>query len=257
MYRNGKAICLTSKLDNTCIRVIIVYILVTLLLLLLKVYRGVYNDRWTANPHLSCGYFLLDERLTHGHPLQRIIFERVPISNEDVEPLFLVEPVRTRSWEVLTVTPSSPTKVDEKPSKKQVLKKKDKLSDDHKTKAIDTSVSDELLLRYVVQAEAGNTEDLDGCRLVCDVILNRVMDAVFPNTVEEVIFQPGQFQTVKNLTVTVSTEGTFPDISNDKVKEAVRMELSGNRLDTKSLYFARSPITSVGVYQHGRHFFSR
>jgi N-acetylmuramoyl-L-alanine amidase len=53
------------------------------------------------------------------------------------------------------------------------------------------------LIAQLVQAEAGN-QSLEGKRLVVDVILNRVADPRFPDTVEEVIFQPGQFSVVRN-----------------------------------------------------------
>lgn len=53
------------------------------------------------------------------------------------------------------------------------------------------------LIAQLVQAEAGN-QSLEGKRLVVDVVLNRVADPRFPDTVEGVIFQPGQFSVVKN-----------------------------------------------------------
>lgn len=223
-------------------RVIIAMFIITVLCY--PFYSGVYiTRRYTAT--LSSGVFMQDDKLLGGHPLQRIIFEHVEIKNEYEEFADLTfEPEHTRTYEVAVINPNPP-----KP--KKVLAKKKK-----KTQTIETSASDELLIEYIVQAEAGNTEDLDGCRLVCDVILNRVASKKFPNNVSDVIFQPGQFSTVK--TIVDSTRQNNNGIKvNDKVKEAVRMELTGARLDSKSLFFARSPITSTGVYQHGRHYFSR
>ena len=52
--------------------------------------------------------------------------------------------------------------------------------------------ADIVLIGKVVQHEAGNQSDL-GKRLVCDTILNRVDSENFPNTVKEVILQPGQY----------------------------------------------------------------
>lgn len=52
------------------------------------------------------------------------------------------------------------------------------------------------LLYSLVQAEAGN-QDLDGCRLVADVVLNRIDSDSFPNELEDVIYAPGQFSVVK------------------------------------------------------------
>ena len=52
--------------------------------------------------------------------------------------------------------------------------------------------ADIVLIGKVVQHEAGNQSDL-GKRLVCDTILNRDESGQFPNTVYEVINQPGQY----------------------------------------------------------------
>lgn len=63
----------------------------------------------------------------------------------------------------------------------------------------------DLLLRCV-EAEAGN-QSLDGRRMVADVILNRVRDPDFPNTIEDVIAEPYRFSSYwdgRMATVTVS-----------------------------------------------------
>lgn len=53
------------------------------------------------------------------------------------------------------------------------------------------------LLAQLVEAEAGN-QPFEGKCLVVDVILNRVESPGFPDTIEEVIFQDGQFSVIKN-----------------------------------------------------------
>lgn len=53
------------------------------------------------------------------------------------------------------------------------------------------------LIAQLVEAEAGN-QDIAGKCLVVDVILNRVESPNFPDTVEEVIFQDGQFSVITN-----------------------------------------------------------
>ena len=57
-------------------------------------------------------------------------------------------------------------------------------------------------LSRVISAEAGN-QPLEGMIGVGNVVLNRVSDdsGEFPDTVKEVIFQPGQFDVVRNATV--------------------------------------------------------
>ena len=52
-------------------------------------------------------------------------------------------------------------------------------------------------LVYIVHAEANN-QDLTGKKLVADVVLNRVHDPRFPNTIEGVIFQPYQFSPIRD-----------------------------------------------------------
>ena len=53
------------------------------------------------------------------------------------------------------------------------------------------------LISQLVEAEAGN-QSFEGKCLVVDVILNRVASPDFPNTIEEVIFQEGQFSVIEN-----------------------------------------------------------
>lgn len=100
------------------------------------------------------------------------------------------------------------------------------------------------LLYSLVQAEAGN-QDLDGCRLVADVVLNRVTHSKFPNDIEAVIYAPGQFSVVKNGRMAAAKP-------SDKVIKAVDMELSGERLNTDVLYFNNS---NNGGWKYGDHYF--
>lgn len=53
------------------------------------------------------------------------------------------------------------------------------------------------MIAKIVESEAGN-QDLLGRRLVAAVVMNRVDDPRFPNTVYEVITQPGQFAVMRN-----------------------------------------------------------
>lgn len=53
------------------------------------------------------------------------------------------------------------------------------------------------LLALLVMAEA-NGECEEGRRLVIDVVLNRVDSEYFPNSVPEVIYEPGQFEPILN-----------------------------------------------------------
>lgn len=53
------------------------------------------------------------------------------------------------------------------------------------------------MLAQLVEAEAGN-QPFEGKCLVVDVILNRVESPDFPDSIEEVIFQKGQFSVITN-----------------------------------------------------------
>ena len=90
------------------------------------------------------------------------------------------------------------------------------------------------ILERIVEAEAGGEDD-DGKLLVANVVLNRVRDDAFPESIEEVVFQQDggvtQFSPVANgryHSVTVSEES----------REAVRRALMGEDISEGALYFA-------------------
>lgn len=111
---------------------------------------------------------------------------------------------------------------------------------------------DELeLLALVVEAEAGN-QDLTGKRLVVDVVLNRVDSPLFPDTITEVLEQPGQFSTMSN--------GAVEDAGWHMQEEdytAVMMEVTGGRLDYDIYYFTAGEYNAScsPAYIHGDHYF--
>ena len=61
-----------------------------------------------------------------------------------------------------------------------------------KINAYEYTPEDIVSIGKIIQHEAPNESEL-GQRLVIDTILNRVESADFPNTVEEVLRQPGQY----------------------------------------------------------------
>ena len=91
----------------------------------------------------------------------------------------------------------------------------------------------EVLLR-IVQAEAGN-EDEKGKMLVAGVVMNRVENSRFPDSVEEVVFQHEdgvyQFSPVAN--------GTYYTVKvTEETRKAVDRVLSGEDITQGALYFA-------------------
>ena len=107
------------------------------------------------------------------------------------------------------------------------------------------------LLAQVVEAEAGN-QDLTGKRLVVDVVLNRVDSPLFPDTITEVLEQPGQFSTMRNGAV----EDAVWHMQEDDYT-AVMMEVTGVRLDYDIYYFTAGEYNASckPAYIHGDHFF--
>ena len=98
------------------------------------------------------------------------------------------------------------------------------------------------MLAGVVHAEAGNQDEI-GRRLVADVVLNRLDDDRFPNTLAGVIMQDNQFGDPAGYT--------------EADMAAVQKEL-GQRLDDTVLWFRTGYYHKYGVamYQHGDHYFS-
>lgn len=103
--------------------------------------------------------------------------------------------------------------------------------------------SEIVLIGKVVHHEAGNQSEL-GKRLVADTILNRVESDKFPNTVAEVINQPGQYCNPKKYP---------PDGTYKIVAEEIYM-----RTNPKVLYFKTGGYHSfaVPIIKEGKHYFS-
>lgn len=107
------------------------------------------------------------------------------------------------------------------------------------------------LLAAVVEAEAGN-QDMTGKRLVVDVVLNRVDSPLFPDTITEVLEQPGQFTTMWNGAV----EDAGYHMQQDDY-DAVMMEVTGKRLDYDIYFFTAGEYNASckPAYIHGDHYF--
>lgn len=105
------------------------------------------------------------------------------------------------------------------------------------------------LIALVTLAEAeGECEE--GKRLVIDTILNRINSPHFPNTVEEVIYQPYQFSSMWNdryIRVAVT----------DDICDLVREEIY-HRLNTEVIFFTADQYGKYGepMFQVGNHYFS-
>ena len=105
------------------------------------------------------------------------------------------------------------------------------------------------LLALVTMAEAeGECEE--GQRLVIDVVLNRVDNPHFPNTVREVIYQKNQFSGMYG-------ERIKRCYVMDELVELVREELE-SRTNHEVVFFRTNHYHSYGIpmFQVGAHYFS-
>ena len=106
------------------------------------------------------------------------------------------------------------------------------------------------MLAKLVQAEAGN-QSIEGKRFVVDVVLNRVDNEAFPETIDEVIYQNNQFSVIKN--------GAFDKAEpTEEDYAAVLLEL-GSRTDEEILYFTAGWYGTYGTkaFQCGNHYFCK
>ena len=114
------------------------------------------------------------------------------------------------------------------------------------------------ILERIVEAEATG-EDLKGKILVANVVLNRVNSKKFPNSIEGVVFQKGQFSPIR--------DGRYYKVSiKDSTREAVSRALQGEDYSQGALYFAaRQKASSKNMrwfdsnltylFRHGAHEF--
>ncbi len=103
-----------------------------------------------------------------------------------------------------------------------------------KESVIELNESDKETLCRIVEAEAGS-EDEEGKLLVANVVLNRVEDKHFPNTVREVVFQEEQgvyqFSPV--------ADGNYYRVKvSQETCQAVERALEGEDISQGALYFA-------------------
>lgn len=91
------------------------------------------------------------------------------------------------------------------------------------------------MLMRIAEAEAGN-QGVEGMKMVMAVILNRVQNEDYPDTIEEVIFQPHQFQPTKDgryYSVDISSEAhiALAEIETGEPidEEVIAFEIASNK----------------------------
>ena len=102
------------------------------------------------------------------------------------------------------------------------------------------SDNDLYVLSHIISAESGNCSE-DMMIAVGSVVLNRVEDERFPNTIEEVVFQPGQYSPTWN--------GTYYNEPTDGAVEVAEMLLTeGSQID-ESVVWQAEFVQGVGIYE--------
>ena len=110
--------------------------------------------------------------------------------------------------------------------------------------------SDLDLLAALVWAEAGDQPIPEGLCYVCDVVLNRVDSPAWPNTIADVIYQPGQFSVVNNGALNRAF-GDVPQVCY----VAVQSQLAG-WLNYDIIYFSMGYLANGNLaFVHGTHYY--
>ena len=118
-----------------------------------------------------------------------------------------------------------------------------------KYSGIKVSSTDRKLLAQLVKREAGG-ESFKGQKAVVEVVLNRVLDSRFPNTIRGVIFQKGQFSTASKLSKTTPTQTNYDAV--DYVLEHGATVLHGNYV-----YFSAGKCHGSGRIKIGNQWFGK
>lgn len=106
-------------------------------------------------------------------------------------------------------------------------------------------------LAILVQAEAGNQDEL-GKRYVADVVLNRLDDKDFPDTIEEVLKQDRQFACILDGNYNKAEWAVTEDCFD------IALEEYESRKDPTIIYFRTDKYSDSGhpAYKYGDHYFS-
>lgn len=106
------------------------------------------------------------------------------------------------------------------------------MPDYYKAVALDMDIEEYRFFARVVEAESDRTDSIDGRILIASVIINRVNDERFPNTISGVLTQDGQFEVVQSGMCNVSAT----NLSEWAIVEAYR-QLDEGLVPDNLLYF--------------------
>lgn len=119
--------------------------------------------------------------------------------------------------------------------------------------SLDWSNGESYILTKIAMAEAEG-EDTEGKALVILVVLNRVWDDSFPDTIEEVVMQDNQFSPVAN--------GRYDKVEPDgDCWDALELVMDGWDESEGALYFESRSLSTWHqrnlkyLFKHGNHYF--
>ncbi len=169
--------------------------------------------------------------------------ESTPVPTQNTTPEPTKKPIKK------TVKPTKEPKKTHKNKTTQQLKKETTHHGKGKYSRIKVSNADRKLLAQLVKREAGG-ESFKGQKAVVEVVLNRVLDSRFPNTIRGVVFQKGQFSTASKLSKTTPTQTNYDAV--DYVLEHGATVLHGNYV-----YFSAGKCHGSGRIKIGNQWFGK
>lgn len=110
---------------------------------------------------------------------------------------------------------------------------------------INVPTEDFVVLSKIIHLEA-EAEPMEGKIAVGNVILNRVVDPTFPNTIKEVVYQKGQFSPVSNGSMDKLTQPSASAIA------AARRALLGEAVVPSYTLFFFAPAKTSNSFVHSR-----
>ena len=196
----------------------------------------------TASEAEEEGYKVVDivqHELIFPHP------EGMDLSVEQV--VELKEPEIERVRELIVARKAEEERLRKEEEARQLAQAKEeaeakRIADAEKKKEVETSSTSQgsqpassYLLAQLVESEATG-EPYVGKVAVAEVVLNRVRDSGFPNSIEGVIYQPGQFQVVSNGRINMTPTQESINASNEA--------LAGSNYTHNALYFYNAAIAT-------------
>ena len=133
--------------------------------------------------------------------------------------------------------------------------RRQKISDSYNVEVVDTLTNEEIELVALVAMAEAEGECEEGQRLVIDTVLNRMEDSRFPDTIEDVIFQPNQFTSMHNgRSERCDTESKLYFTLCRMVKEEYY-----DRTNSEVIFFTSVGYSAYGtpLFKIGNHYFSK